>query len=106
MGGGLEAVPQAPGVFQLRIEHGLLSYPRGKSAMVAYGAGAELRGAVQAFLRSAAGERARAHGKLLLRWAVLPAGAQADAALTRLRGRFVSQFGSCPVADSDEAAEG
>lgn len=37
--------PAAPGVFQIRAE-GLVDYPRGKSAMVRYGAAADLRAAL------------------------------------------------------------
>ena len=34
----------APGAFQLRVVSGLCGYPRGKSAMVAYGAGLKAEG--------------------------------------------------------------
>ena len=35
-GAAAPSIPTGAGVFQLRIEQGLLSYPRGRSAMVAY----------------------------------------------------------------------
>ena len=92
-------VPQAPGVFQIRVERGLLGYPRGKSAMVAYGAGADLRAAVQELLRGAVGERARAHAPLLVRWVVLAPASEPGAVLSRLRERFVAQFGAPPAAE-------
>jgi hypothetical protein len=91
--------PQAPGVFQIRVESGLLGYPRGKSAMVAYGAGPELRTAVQELLRSAVGERARTYAPLLIRWVELAPGSDPAAVLARLRERFVLQFGSRPAAE-------
>lgn len=39
-------VPAAPGVLQLRREHGLVQYPRGRSAMILYLACDDLRAAV------------------------------------------------------------
>lgn len=95
----LGAVPPSPGVFQLRIEQGLLDYPRGKSAMVAYGAGPDVRRALSDFLRSDGGSRARALGRLLLRWAVPDPGKDPLAALERLHQRFNEQFGSLPLAE-------
>ncbi len=37
-----EQVPKEPGLFQIKIREGLLSYPRGKSAMFYYGYSADL----------------------------------------------------------------
>lgn len=41
--------PSTPGVFQVRITQGLLDYPRGKSAMIHYGWGQDVRAAAQGF---------------------------------------------------------
>lgn len=38
--------PSEPGVFQLRVRTGLVDYPRGRSAMVRYGAAGDVRAAV------------------------------------------------------------
>lgn len=40
--------PASPGVFQVRVREGLLDYPRGKSAMVYYGAGDDVRAEAEA----------------------------------------------------------
>jgi hypothetical protein len=41
--------PPGPGVFQVRLAHGLVVYPTGRSAMVHYEASADLPGAVRRF---------------------------------------------------------
>jgi hypothetical protein len=41
------ALPQAPGVLQVRREVGLVAYPRGKSAMILYAGVEDVRGACQ-----------------------------------------------------------
>ena len=38
--------PEEPGVFQIRVPQGLISYPSGKSAMVHYAGVQNLRGAI------------------------------------------------------------
>ena len=38
--------PSGPGLFQLKVARGLIDYPTGKSAMIRYGAAADLRAAV------------------------------------------------------------
>ena len=38
--------PEGPGVYQIRVSHRLIDYPRGKSAMVHYGAAGNVRQAV------------------------------------------------------------
>lgn len=38
-----ERAPAAPGVFQVRVRSGLLAYPRGRSAMIYYGWGEDVR---------------------------------------------------------------
>jgi hypothetical protein len=88
--------PPGPGVFQLRLAAGLCLFPRGRSAMVAYGGGADLPAALGAFLAGAAGDRARARGPLLCRFAAPDGGRGADEALATLRRRFVEQFGAAP----------
>ncbi len=42
-------LPSGAGVFQIRVARGLIEYPRGKSAMLYYGWGDELRAVVDAF---------------------------------------------------------
>ena len=86
--------PAAEGVLQVRVEHGLVDYPRGKSAMVHYALSADVRAAAIAL----AGERA---GELLLCRHLEAEGSEAlDAAgtFTRLLAEFERRFGARPGA--------
>jgi hypothetical protein len=47
--------PAGPGVFQVRLAHGLIAYPTGRSAMVHYGSGEDVRQAVADLARAHAG---------------------------------------------------
>lgn len=93
-------LPTIPGVFQLRVEQGLLAYPRGRSAMVAYGAGSDLQAALAALLRGPIGEHARRLGPLLCRFAAADPHRLPAEHLARLHERFVAQFGSLPLAEA------
>ncbi len=44
-----ERAPASPGMFQVRVRAGLIDYPRGKSAMIHYGFGEDVRAAAAAF---------------------------------------------------------
>jgi hypothetical protein len=83
-----ERAPAQPGVFQVRAEQ-LLEYPTGRSAMVHYGHGEDLRAAMLAWAseHEFAGARYR-HADALAR-------APKDA-LASLISRFVSRFGAPP----------
>lgn len=98
-GSSVPALPAAAGVFQLRVESGLVAYPRGKSAMVAYGGGDDLRASLGEFLRSDAGRRALGFMPLLVRFAAPDPHGTPASHLARLRARFIDQFGSLPVAE-------
>ncbi len=103
-GAAAPTIPTGAGVFQLRIEQGLLSYPRGRSAMVAYGAGDDLQAALTALLRGPIGERALRLGPLLCRFAIADPHRTPAEHLVRLHERFVAQFGSLPLAEVATAA--
>jgi len=47
--------PAGPGVYQVRLAHGLVAYPTGRSAMIRYGATDDLRAAVAELARAYAG---------------------------------------------------
>lgn len=79
--------PQAPGVFQLKIASGLIDYPRGKSAMVAYGAGADVRAAALA---------AAADPGWMCRHVETGDAAAAAVLLSDLLARFTQRFGTRP----------
>jgi hypothetical protein len=82
-------LPSGPGVLQVRREHGLVVYPRGKSAMVHYAAAEDLRAAAAAL--------AAAHpdAAWLVRCNRAPV-VDPEAAATRLIAEFVERFGAPP----------
>jgi hypothetical protein len=105
-----EQVPTGPGLYQLRVATGLIPYPTGKSAMVAYGGGEDVADTLQLFLDSEKGAYAKSLGELLVRFAVPPPPAadapvidyseQLSQQLLRLQQRFVEQFGALPIAQT------
>lgn len=96
----LAAVPEKAGCFQVRVASGLLDYPRGKSAMVAYGAAESAAAACREFLQSPVYARAQAYGALLIRFAEPePHGGAPAQQIDRLRERFRAQFGAPPLAE-------
>jgi hypothetical protein len=91
--------PAAEGVLQLRVATGLIDYPRGKSAMVAYVHAPDVRAAAVALAARHAGEA------LLCRHLESEADERGEldavaaaAAYERLRGEFVRRFGAAPGA--------
>jgi hypothetical protein len=84
--------PSGPGVFQVRIRTGLVDYPRGRSAMVHYGAADNVRVAVRAF----ANEHPQADW--LCRHLLEGDGAgAAEAVAARLIRNFAARFGRPPT---------
>lgn len=78
-----------PGVLQLRVERGLVRYPRGKSAMIRYVGGEDVR--------QLAAELAISHpGAPWLCRVSEGAGGDAAAAAARLIAEFEERFGACP----------
>jgi hypothetical protein len=92
-------VPSEAGVFQVRAAE-LLSYPRGRSAMIHYGSGQKLRAAVRAFVA--------AHGThdWLCRHVTALDARMPDAHRERLASRFRSRFGSDPRPPDPPASRG
>lgn len=85
-----DRLPPQSGVLQVRLERGLVSYPRGKSAMISY-AGAD-------DVRQLAARLAGAHaGEPWLCRASLGACADPLGAAARLLAEFEERFGSCPM---------
>lgn len=82
-------VPAEAGVFQVRAPD-LLRYPTGRSAMVHYGCGQDLRASVRAFVAS------NGSHDWLCRHVTALGSRSAEAHLERLLGRFRSRFGSEP----------
>lgn len=89
-----EHAPAGPGVYQVRLAHGLLDYPTGRSAMIHYAAAPDLSIAVA--------ELARTHPGCdwLCRFAdgtTAPEAASApDAMLAQLMSAFLRRFGAPP----------
>ncbi|MCS6915007.1 MAG: hypothetical protein NZ890_17480 [Myxococcota bacterium] len=92
----LAAAPKGPGLYQIRVRDGLLAFPRGRSAMVAYGGGEDVAAALRTFLQSEAAQRAHCLGPLLCRFAPPDPGRSAAECLVGLLSRFVAQFGAPP----------
>jgi hypothetical protein len=90
--------PSTPGVFQVRIARGLLDYPRGKSAMIHYGLGQDVRAAAQAFAAAHPGVDwlCRHAEELTARERALGLEAAFEAAFEALVGSFVQRFGTPP----------
>jgi hypothetical protein len=85
--------PAGPGVYQVRLASGLITYPTGRSAMIQYGAAADLRAALTELAREHEGR------EWLCRFADLAgAGAAAgpDAMLAELLSAFRRRFGAPP----------
>lgn len=92
-----DLAPAAEGVLQLRLAAGLLGYPTGKSAMVAYRHAPDVR----AVARSLAETLPRAHsGDLLCRHLIeIPEATDLAAFCAKLREEFVRRFGRAPIYD-------
>lgn len=100
------SAPEKSVCFQVRVKSGLIAYPRGKSAMVAYGAAASPAEACRAFLQSPLHVRAEQYGPLLIRFAEPdPHGGTAEEQIDRLRRRFIDQFGAPPLAELSSDGE-
>ena len=86
--------PAGPGVYQVRLAHGLVSYPTGRSAMIHYGAASDVRAKVAELARAHAGR------EWLCRFAdqaTAPEAASApDAMLAGLVLAFRRRFGAPP----------
>ncbi len=91
--------PLGKGVFQLRIRDGLINFPSGKSAMVAYGGGQNVGQALRELLEGEVGRRALARGPLLCRFALPGPSQDPVEAADRLRRQFQDRFGAPPAAE-------
>ena len=88
-----DLAPEEEGVLQIRLASGLLEYPRGKSAMVAYRHARDLRVEARA-LGGALG------GDLLCRHLIeIDEATDLAAFCAKLRGDFVRRFGRAPIYD-------
>jgi hypothetical protein len=88
-----DLAPPEEGVLQLRLAAGLIDYPTGKSAMVAYRHALDIRSEAQALARALAGD-------LLCRHLIeIPAATDLAAFCAKLRGDFVRRFGRAPIYD-------
>ena len=89
-----DLAPAAEGVLQVRLASGLVDYPTGKSAMVAYRHAPDVRTEAQALARAHPG------GELLCRHLIeIPAATDLAAFCAKLRQDFVRRFGRAPIYD-------
>lgn len=97
------AAPEAPGLLQARAD-GLVTYPKGRSAMVLYAHSPE-RESLRAFVSSPGGiaglARAAAARAAFVRYAEA---ANPRAAFERLLETFVERFGAPPLANAPRAS--
>jgi hypothetical protein len=92
-----DLAPAEEGVLQLRLAHGLLDYPTGKSAMVAYRHAADVRAEARALSGALAEALA---GDLLCRHLIeIPGDTDLAAFCAKLREDFVRRFGRAPIYD-------
>jgi len=89
-----ERAPAEPGVFQVRAKAGLLRYPRGRSAMLFYGAAQDLRAGIAAFRLQVVPRWEQPETALWIRWK--PA-RDPDAALRAYLDLFQRRFGTLPA---------
>lgn len=88
-----DLAPAEEGVLQLRLASGLLDYPTGKSAMVAYRHAPDIRAAALELARVRAGD-------LLCRHLIeIPRATDLAAFCAKLREDFVRRFGRAPIYD-------
>jgi hypothetical protein len=88
-----DLAPAEEGVLQIRLAHGLLDYPTGKSAMVAYRHAPDVRAAARALARDLPGD-------LLCRHLIeFPAASDLAGFCAKVRQDFVRRFGRAPVYD-------
>ncbi len=99
--------PETAGVFQVRLASGLINYPRGKSAMVHYGWGPNVRAAALDY----AGRHPQAGGDWLCRHLSdedtphrLGSEASVEAEFAKLLAAFVNRFGQPPHPPAADAA--
>ncbi len=93
-----DLAPAEPGVLQLRRAHGLVDYPRGKSAMVWYEHARDVRAAATAFATRAGGQN------LVCRHLIeIEPGTDLASFCNKLRSDFVQRFGSPPLYERQDA---
>jgi hypothetical protein len=88
-----DLAPPGEGVLQLRLASGLIDYPKGRSAMVAYRHAPDLRAEAQALARAYTGDLRCRH---LIE---IPGATDLAAFCAKLREEFVRRFGRAPIYD-------
>ena len=88
-----DLAPPEEGVLQLRLVSGLIDYPTGKSAMVAYRHAPDVRAAALALAGACGGDLVCRH---LIEF---PPATDLAAFCAKLRGEFVRRFGRAPIYD-------
>ena len=89
-----DRVPKEPGLFQIKTREGLLSYPRGKSAMFYYGYSEDLNYGLQKFSRDILPRLKMTAETLFARWM---AAEDFELRFKNQLDLFRSNFGSFPL---------
>jgi len=89
-----EQAPRDPGVFQVRVREGLHAYPRGRSAMLFYGAAQDLRREIAVFRSRTLSRWKEPEAHLWIRWK--PA-RDPETALRAHLELFQRRFGALPA---------
>lgn len=88
-----DLAPAEEGVLQVRLARGLIDYPKGKSAMVAYRHAPDVRAAAAALARELPGDLL---GRHLIE---APEATDLAAFCAKLREDFARRFGRAPIHD-------
>lgn len=89
-----EHAPAGPGVYQVRLAEGLISYPTGRSAMVHYGAASDVKAALEELARAHAGREWLC--RFVDQGSAPGSAAAADVMLAELVAAFRRRFGAPP----------
>lgn len=89
-----EKFPEAPGLFQVKVKGGLLSYPKGKSAMFYYGYTSNLRRGATNFRSKILPVLEVNEEVLLIRWMSVK---EVEAKFQAYLSTFYKRFGSLPL---------
>ena len=88
------AAPALPGIFQVKIRTGLITYPAGKSAMFYYGFASPLDTGLQTFRARILPELGKDEETLVVRWLTPP---ETKDRFKQYLDKFYINFGSLPA---------
>lgn len=93
MDDAVRKAPPLPGLFQIRVKRGLLTYPTGKTAMLSYGGHGNLRNGVAEWLEKSLPASNYSPSELWIRWIPYP---EFSSKLEAYLRDFQFRFGALP----------